>query len=176
MALQGGGGGGSHGDGYAGRAGVVRGHGAPSQGPSARLAAVRISRLCPRSQVKEARRVQENKELADELLAKQEAEAAERAKAQAEADALAAAELERVIQEEATDEGDGWGWGGADTDAAGERPAHACSQCAACPAPPRPLRHSRARLSSEQLLAPTVRRQQAAQLRARARRAALSKQ
>ena len=67
----------------------------------------------PRAQMKEAQRVQENKELAADFTAKQEVEAAEHAKAQAEAGALAASELEKVLQAEAdTDgDGDGWGWG-----------------------------------------------------------------
>ena len=69
--------------------------------------------------MKEARRVQENKERAEEFRAEQEAAAAERAKAQAEADALAAAELDKVIQQEAAD--DSWGWGEGDGRASGER-------------------------------------------------------
>lgn len=74
--------------------------------------------------MKEARREQEKKELADELRAKQEADAAEHAKAQAEADALAEAELERVIQQEAAD--DSWGWGENGGNSTSEQSMPAC--------------------------------------------------
>ena len=71
--------------------------------------------------MKEARRVQENKDLAADRLAKEQEEAEARAREQQAADKKAAAELEKVIQAEVEEEdGDGWGWADDDGGAAAD--------------------------------------------------------